>query len=203
MAEHSRYHVSDEKAGINKSILKNKLGIKSKKKLDSAETLLLADTYAYFFELLKEDKVKFDLSLLFTIHKYFLEHLYDWAGKVRTVNISKDGMMFAPIKYVDQSLKTFAILIKKNLPSQINTKDEIAKKLAVIHNEFNIIHPFREGNGRTIRLFLDLIVVSIGYDPIDWSKTQNSEYIRACIQGFSNKQLAMIKIIKRGLKKSK
>src|SRR3989339_750887 len=138
MAEHSRYHVSDEKAGINKSILKNKLGIKSKKKLDSAETLLLADTYAYFFELLKEDKVKFDLSLLFTIH-----------------------------------------------------------------NEFNIIHPFREGNGRTIRLFLDLIVVSIGYDPIDWSKTQNSEYIRACIQGFSNKQLAMIKIIKRGLKKSK
>ncbi len=52
MAEHSRYHVSDEKAGINKSILKNKLGIKSKKKLDSAETLLLADTYAYFFELL-------------------------------------------------------------------------------------------------------------------------------------------------------
>jgi len=151
----------------------------------------------------KEDKVKFDLSLLFTIHKYFLEHLYDWAGKVRTVNISKDGMMFAPIKYVDQSLKTFAILIKKNLPSQINTKDEIAKKLAVIHNEFNIIHPFREGNGRTIRLFLDLIVVSIGYDPIDWSKTQNSEYIRACIQGFSNKQLAMIKIIKRGLKKSK
>jgi len=151
----------------------------------------------------KEDKVKFDLSLLFTIHKYFLEHLYDWAGKVRTVNISKDGMMFAPIKYVDQSLKTFAILIKKNLPSQINTKDEIAKKLALIHNEFNIIHPFREGNGRTIRLFLDLIVVSIGYDPIDWCKTSTNAYIKACLQGASNKQLAMIKIIKRGLKKSK
>src|SRR3989339_1985672 len=134
MAEHSRYHVSDEKAGINKSILKNKLGIKSKKKLDDAETLLLADTYTHFFELLKEDKVKFDLSLLFAIHKYFLEHLYDWAGKVRTVDISKDGMLFASVKYIDQALKAFAILIKKNLPQATNTKDEIAKKLATIHN---------------------------------------------------------------------
>ena len=203
MAEHSRYRVSDESAGVSKGILKNKLELKSKKKLDDAETLLLADTYTHFFELLKEDKVKFDLSLLFAIHKYFLEHLYDWAGKVRTVDISKDGMLFASVKYIDQALKAFAILIKKNLPQATNTKDEIAKKLAIIHNEFNIIHPFREGNGRTIRLFLDLIVVSFGYDPVDWSKASNTDYIKACIQGLSNKQVLMTKIIKNGLKKAK
>ena len=107
MAEHSRYYVSDNDASISKGILRNKLGIKSKKKLSEAETLLLADTYTHFFELLKKGKVKFDLSLLFSIHKYFLGHLYDWAGKVRTVNISKDEMLFAPVKYIDKALEEF------------------------------------------------------------------------------------------------
>ena len=71
MAEHSRYHVSDSAAGIDKGLLKNRLGIKSKKKLDRAETLLLSDTYTHFFDLLKKGKLVFDLSLLFSIHHYF------------------------------------------------------------------------------------------------------------------------------------
>ena len=198
----SRYHVSDEGASLSKGILKNKLGIKSKKRLDSAETLLLADTYTHFFELLREDKVKFDLSLLLAIHKYFFETLYDWAGKIRTVDISKDGMFFAPVKYIDKSLKEFEILLNKKLPKQSDTKDRLSKKLAIIHNEFNIIHPFREGNGRTIRLFLDLVVVGLGYDPIDWSKKLNTDYINGCIEGMSGKHESMTKMIKRGLKKS-
>ncbi|MFH1314816.1 MAG: hypothetical protein ABIH67_00285 [Candidatus Uhrbacteria bacterium] len=68
MTGHSRYHVSDEAAGVSQGILKNKLGIKSKKKLNDAETLLLADTYTHFFDLLEKGKVKFDLDLFFSIH---------------------------------------------------------------------------------------------------------------------------------------
>ena len=203
MAEHSRYYVSDNDASVSKGILKNKLGIKSRKKLSEAETLLLADTYAHFFELLRKGKVKFDLSLLFSIHKYFLGHLYDWAGKVRTVNISKDEMFFAPIKYINQALTDFNKLLKTTFPKQSDTQDKISKKLAIIHNEFNVIHPFREGNGRTIRLFLDLITGSLSYDPIDWSKKPNSDYIKTCIAGAKGKHEAMAKIIKKGLKKSK
>ncbi len=203
MAEHSRYHVSDKGANVSNGILKNKLGIKNKKRLDDAETLLLADTYTYFFELLKERKIEFDLSLLFSIHKYFFDTLYDWAGKVRTVDISKDGMLFAPIKHIDKSLKVFKLLINKKLPEQSDTKDSLSKKLAIIHNEFNVIHPFREGNGRTLRLFLDLIVSSLGYNPIDWSKKSNIDYINACIKGMSGKHEIMTKIIKKGLKKTK
>jgi cell filamentation protein len=202
MAEHSRYHVSAKKAGISKGVLKNKLGIKNQNKLDDAETLLLADTYIHFFELLKENKVKFDLSLLFSIHKYFFETLYTWAGQIRTVDISKDGMLFAPIKYIDKSLGDFETLLKKGLPKQSNNKDSISKKLAIIHNEFNMIHPFREGNGRTIRLFLDLIVVNLNYNPIDWSKKTNADYLHACTKGASGNHDDMTKIIKKGLKKS-
>lgn len=202
MAERSRYHVSAKKAGLSKGILKNKLGINDQKKLDDAETLLLADAYTHFFELLKQAKVEFDLSLLFSIHKYFLSTLYDWAGNLRKVDISKDGMLFAPVKYIDKSLRGFEILLKKNLPKQNNSKDTISKKLASVHNEFNVIHPFREGNGRTIRLFLDLIVASLGYDPIDWEKRSNSAYINPCVNGALGKHTEMAKIIKKGLKRS-
>jgi len=203
MAEHSRYYVSNNDANVSKGILKNKLGIKSRKKLSEAETLLLADTYTHFFELLRKGKVKFDLSLLFSIHEYFLSHLYEWAGKVRTVNISKDEMLFVPIKYIDKALAEFNKLLKITLPKQSNTSNEVSQKLALIHNEFNVIHPFREGNGRTIRLFLDLISVHSGYDPIDWSKTPNENYLKACIQGVNGNHEPMAKIIKKGLEKSK
>lgn len=203
MAEHSRYRVSDDIAGTDKKILKNKLGIKNKKQLDHAETLLLADTYAHFFELLKIDKINFNLNLLFDIHKYFLDTLYEWAGKVRTVDISKDGMFFAPIKHIDKTLEMFENLLKTTAPKQSDDINEISLKLATIHNEFNIIHPFREGNGRTIRLYLDLTVASLGYDPIDWSKKSNLEYIKACIEGASAKHKKMAEIIKKGLKKAR
>lgn len=202
MAAHSRYHVSDDAAGVSKGILQNKLGLRSKKKLDAAETLLLADTYTHFFALLKQGKLTFDLSLLFSIHRYFFTTLYDWAGKLRTVDISKDGMLFAPVKYLDRSVKEFELILRKKLPRNADTKDVMTQKLALIHNEFNVIHPFREGNGRTIRLFLDLLVSSLGYNPIDWSKQPTADYMRACIEGASGKNSAMKKIIKKGLTKA-
>jgi len=201
MVEPSRYRVSDKAAGINNGILINKLGIKDQKKLDSAETLLLADTYSHFFELLNKNKIQFDLSLLFAIHQYFFEPLYDWAGKIRTVNISKDKMFFAPTEFLDKVLEKFAKFLKTELLKSPTSKNDLARKLAVIHNEFNVIHPFREGNGRTIRLFLDLLAVNFGYNPIDWGKKSRVIYFEACARGARGNHEAIIKIIKNGLKK--
>lgn len=82
-----------------------------------------------------------------------------------------------------------------------DSKATVAKKLAIIHNEFNVIHPFREGNGRTIRLFLDLLVGNIGYQPIDCGKKPDAEYLKACNAGASGKHGAMAQVIKKGLKK--
>lgn len=89
------------------------------------------------------------------------------------------------------------------LPKQSNSNNDVSQKLAIIHNEFNVIHPFREGNGRTIRLFLDLVVSNLGYNPIDWSKTPNKDYLKACIQGVNGNHEPMAKIIKKGLSKSR
>ena len=202
MVEHSRYHVSKKNAGIGDDVLKNKLGIKDQKKLDDAETILLADTYTHFFDLLEKDEIKFDLSLLFLIHQYFFEPLYSWAGKKRRVNLSKDGILFASVRYIDSALDEFDKLLKKELPKITDTKKEVSQKLTTIHSDFNAIHPFREGNGRTVRLFLDLIAHSLGYDFIEWNKKTSKEYIRACVEGVKGDNSGMNKIIKAGLKKT-
>lgn len=199
MAEHSRYHVSDKKAEIENNVLKNKLKIKDQQSLSDAETVLLADTYEHFFDFLDKKVISFDLTLLFSIHKFFLNPLYSWAGKARKVDISKDGVLFIPVKYLSKALNDFDVLISKTLPNEIDKKNEIARKLAIIHNEFNIIHPFREGNGRTIRLFLDLIVISLEYKPIDWSVKGVEGYLEACVSGVAQKHDSMRILIKKGL----
>lgn len=198
MAEHSRYNVSGtEDAGI----LKNKLGIKEQKALEDIETILFSDSYKHFFDFLMKKKLGFDLKLIFQIHKYFLETLYAWAGKIRTVEISKDGILFCSSSQIINSLRDFEKILKNNIPSTKDTKSIISEKLAIIHCEFNAIHPFREGNGRTIRLFLDLLAVNYGFNPIDYAKSSRSDYIRACVNGMSKDYSKMQKIITKGLSK--
>lgn len=201
MAGHSRYSVTDKGAGLDASILANKQGIRNCVDLEDAETLSIAAASAHFYGLLHEGGIKFDLQLLFSIHKYCFEPLYSWAGKVRTVNISKDGMLFAPVQYIDQALYEFGILLKKKSTKRIADKEELALALAEIHNEFNAIHPFREGNGRTIRLFLDLLAVKYGYNPIDWYAKSKKDYFFACKEGVIGNHEMMAAIIKTGLKK--
>ena len=201
MAEHSRYSVSAKESGVVRGVLKNKLGIKVQASLDDAETLLLSDTYKYFFDRLEEEGLHFDLPLLFEIHKYFLGSLYEWAGKVRRVNIAKDDILFAPIEHIGTSLREFGYVLKKSIPMQKDSKKVLAQKLAVVHNELNALHPFREGNGRTTRLFLDLIAVSVGYDPINWGKSSTTTYTEACKQGMVLEHRMMEKVIYAGLRK--
>ncbi|MBI4438111.1 Fic family protein [Candidatus Uhrbacteria bacterium] len=131
----------------------------------------------------------------------FLETLYTWAGKIRTVDLSKDDVLFAPIKFINNSLKSFKGVLRKNALLKTDDRRHAALKLATIHNEFNALHPFREGNGRTIRLFLDILAVNNGYNLIDWSKRSHKTYLRACSKGLSAEHAAMSRVIYAGLTK--
>lgn len=195
MVEPSRYNVGGDEADI----LKNKLGITDRKTLEDTETVLLSDTYKHFFEKLEKEEIDFNLDLIFKIHKFFLATLYSWAGKARTVEISKDRILFAPSSQIKKSLKIFEKLLQKNLPTEKNSKKEIAEKLAIMHCEFNAIHPFREGNGRTIRLFLDLMAVKLGFHIIHFGK--KDAYISACIAGMKKEYRLMERLFYKGLQK--
>ncbi|MBR2970997.1 MAG: Fic family protein [Clostridia bacterium] len=102
------------------------------------------------------------------IHAYIFGGLYDFAGQIRTVNISKGGFMFANALYLDETLKTI-----ENMPE--DTLGNIVDKYV----EMNIAHPFREGNGRTTRIWLDLILKKNLSRCVDWSKIDKTEYLDA------------------------
>ena len=107
-------------------------------------------------------------SSLAFIHKYLFEELYDFAGIVRDVNIAKGGFRFAPVMYLDSALEHVSNMKQ-------STFDEIIEKYV----EMNICHPFREGNGRATRIWLDLILKKALGMVIDWSKVDKEDYLHA------------------------
>ena len=102
------------------------------------------------------------------IHRYLFENIYDFAGKVRMVNISKGSFRFAPVMYLQAALEHI-----ETMPQ--TTYDEIIEKYV----EMNIAHPFREGNGRSTRIWLDLILKQELKQVVDWSQVDKDDYLLA------------------------
>ena len=102
------------------------------------------------------------------IHKYLFEDIYDFAGQLRKVNISKGNFRFVPISYIEEAIKNI-----EKMPQ--SSYDEIIEKYV----EMNIAHPFREGNGRSTRIWLDLILKKELNLVIDWSTVDKSDYLLA------------------------
>lgn len=102
------------------------------------------------------------------IHAYLFEDIYEFAGKIRKVNIAKGNFRFAPLMYLETSLKNIEIMPQ-------STFDEIIEKYV----EMNIAHPFREGNGRSTRLWLNLILKKELNQIVDWSSVDKNDYLLA------------------------
>ena len=105
---------------------------------------------------------------LSAIHKYLFEDIYSFAGNIRTVNISKSGFRFAPVMYLQAALDNI-----DKMPQ--STFDEIIEKYV----EMNVAHPFREGNGRSTRIWLDMILKQELQQVVDWSKVDKDDYLLA------------------------
>ena len=144
-------------------MLENKLGLTSSAELAREEERISKKKAAMLFENHILDNLKSGkFSTLQTIHKYLFDEIYDFAGKLRTVNIAKGNFRFAPLMYIESALKNIDEMPQSNF-------DEIIEKYV----EMNIAHPFREGNGRSARIWLDHMLV------IDWSKVDKEDYLLA------------------------
>ncbi len=149
--------------------LENKLGITSSSELAREEERISKKKAMDMFEsgmLNKLEAGKF--SSLCSIHKYLFEDIYDFAGELRTVNISKGNFRFAPLMYLEAALANI-----ENMPQ--STFDEIVEKYV----EMNVAHPFREGNGRSTRIWLDLMFKAELHKVVDWSKVDKEDYLLA------------------------
>ena len=149
--------------------LDNKLNIDDSAELARAEEKISKLKAVKLFEsnIVEESEVGKFCSLA-KIHKFLLDELYDFAGKVRTVNIAKGNFRFASVMYLDAVLKHI-----DDMPQ--STFDEIIEKYV----EMNVAHPFREGNGRSTRIWLDLILKKELKLVIDWNKVDKEDYLPA------------------------
>ena len=150
-------------------MLENKLGIKSPTELAYEEEKISKKRAAELFENgILDTLIPGTFSALQAIHRYLFNDIYDFAGKVRTVNISKGSFRFAPVMYLDEAVGKIEKMPQTNF-------DEIVEKYV----EMNVAHPFREGNGRSMRIWLDLMLKTEISRVVDWSRIDKDDYLLA------------------------
>ena len=149
--------------------LQNKLGIADPAELARKEEKISKKKAVELFEKGLFDSLEVGkVSSLCFIHHYLFGEIYDFAGEIRDVNIAKGGFRFAPVMYLESALDHI-----EKMPQ--STFDEIIEKYV----EMNIAHPFREGNGRSTRIWLDLILKKELGMVVDWSKVDKEDYLLA------------------------
>ena len=150
-------------------MLNNKLGITNEIELSKEEERI---TKIKALELFDTNKInEFEVGTtkgLCDIHKYLFSDIYEFAGKIRDVNLAKGSFRFAPAMYLEDALKKIDDMPEDNF-------DDIIKK----YIEMNVAHPFREGNGRSTRIWLDMILKKELSKVVDWSKVNKEEYLLA------------------------
>lgn len=164
-------------------VLKNKLDIKDRAKLEELENALIIFK---IYELRKKGITgSFDLKHLLSIHEYLLSDLYDFAGKLRTENVAKDNFKFADAKFIEQEIiKLFDELKNENYLEGLE-KEELAERMAYYLAELNVLHPFREGNGRVTREFIRQLALKNNY-LLDLRRVEFKEILEASIISIVN-----------------
>lgn len=149
-------------------VITNRLGIADSPTLAREERISKKAATTLFEKNLLNDMPSGTWTTLQKIHTILFQDIYDFAGELRTVNISKGNFRFVPVMYLSEAIKTI-----ESMPQ--NSFDEIVEKYV----EMNVAHPFREGNGRSMRLWLDHMLCVELQKTIDWSQIDKEKYLSA------------------------
>lgn len=192
------YETGSDYCYPNTSILINKFDIHDSQQLDEAERRFTAITVLEV--MLRPVKGSFDLKHLMDIHKVVFDDIYEWAGKLRTVNIAK-GNLFCQCAYlVDYADELFDKLKAEKFLIDTAPED-LPERLSFYLSEINVLHPFREGNGRTQRVFIDYLARYNGYH-LNFANVSDSEMIEASASAFDLDYIKLNLMIERIMEKT-
>ena len=192
----SRYSGHDPYLDPASGVLRNRFGITDQAVLESTE----ADLVASRSRELASNPIQggFDLKHLQAIHRYLFGDVYDWAGQLRTVDISKNGNLFAHQAYIAGAAEAiFQALAKENRLLGL-AKTTFSARAAYFMSEMNALHPFREGNGRTQREFISHLSLANGYY-IAWEQVSASDSLLASMEAFQGKLAKLTAIIQANI----
>lgn len=176
-------------------VLKNKLNIIDENELKAAERSITSLRTAQ----LMQNPIcgKLDFNYLKSIHKFIFGDIYGWAGVTRTVNIEK-GNTFCRYEFIEEQMDSIMRKLKnENYLENLNSK-KLAERLAYYIGEINAIHPFREGNGRTQRMFIECLALHNGF-LLDFAKISDDEMLEASVQTFNLEYDLMNELLLRAL----
>lgn len=163
----------------NSNVLINKLDIHNEKVLQKFEAKITA---AKLLALRKKGIIgNFDTQHLIDIHTYLFEDIYPFAGKFRNENIAKGVFRFAEFEYIEPELERLLNELKSENYLKGLSKEDLTQRLAYYLSELNVLHPFREGNGRTIREFIRELALENGY-VLNLSNVSPSDFLKASIK---------------------
>lgn len=191
--------------GSRGRVLKNLLGITSKREMDSIEATRLAEVTDWAIRHFDVDH-RFTSEDICQLHRQWLGGVYEWAGEYRQLNISKDGFPFAMAAQVPRLMQEFQRKeLAKNTPCGFDDSERVIEALAVTHAELVLIHPFREGNGRLSRLLSTLMALQAGMPLLDFSGIRGQKrdaYFRAVQAAMSRDYEPMKTVFRAVLRKS-
>lgn len=171
------------------TILKNKLGLKDQRELDAFESEM---SFERSTESLPSGRLSY--SHFRAIHRHLFQDVYAWAGKVRTVRISKGESTFCYPEHIDQEMAKLFKALRRTGHLRGTSPQDFAKQAAHFLAELNAIHPFREGNGRTQLTFLTLLADRAGH-PLVLKKMNPERIMRAVIASFRGQEAPLTRMI--------
>ena len=163
----------------NSNVLVNKFDVRVADELFKIEN----DITIYKLFILRQKGItgNFDVAHFVSIHKFIFEDIYPFAGLYRSENIAKDNFMFANWEFIEDNMNSIFGELKRENYLKGLTKEEFAKRLTYYMSELNVIHPFREGNGRTTREFIRQLALKNGYN-LDLSRFKAEDILNASIE---------------------
>jgi cell filamentation protein len=178
------------------SVLVNLEEIRDPEELLERETELQLAAYHEVFGSFDEGLTP-DLPYFYHLHRLIFGPLFGWAGRPRTVGISKGGTPFCPPQNIGVMLGAlFTELERERWLSGLGP-ETFMERAAYYVCEINAVHPFREGNGRAIRFYLDVLSARARGDIFDWTLAGEHDYVRACVAGFSHEYGPMLAVLER------
>ncbi|MCC6581053.1 MAG: Fic family protein [Phycisphaeraceae bacterium] len=202
MPEFSRYRTSagienEHQPGSHGRVLRNKLGITSKRRMDRSEYHALLRAQHVFLRSVTTG-TRFTSSMLCRMHRLWLDGLYPWAGRYRTVEMAKNGFRWPPSMFIAGSMNALSTgPFRQFTPCRGSSKlansarmEDVARKIAVVHADLLLIHPFRDGNGRLARWLSDLMAMQADYPSPRYnltgrgSRLRKKAYIHAVQRGY-------------------
>ena len=195
----SRYDADDTYCYPGTDALRNKAEITNAQDLDTFEGEL---STLRSIEILENPIAgQFDLAHLQRIHLALFQDVYDWAGKIRTVDISRGNSRFANVRFIESAANDiFTKLARENWLKGLDA-EALSKRLAHYLSEINALHPFREGNGRVQRIFISQLSQSAGYQ-LDYSDLEQEQIYRAMELAFNGDESILANLILERLEKS-